>query len=56
MSTNGESRCRRGHRGPVLTHHYFDVDLDVLCPTITEDLPPVLDVFPDESPQPGTHG
>jgi uncharacterized protein with HEPN domain len=35
-----------------LTHHYFDVDLDVLWATITEDLPLLIDVLPDEPPQP----
>lgn len=29
-----------------LTHHYFDVDLDVLWATITEDFPRLLDVLP----------
>jgi len=36
-----------------LTHHYFDVDLDVLWATITEDFPPLLDALPDEPPRPG---
>jgi uncharacterized protein with HEPN domain len=27
-----------------LVHHYFDVDLDVLWATVTEDLPTLLDV------------
>jgi uncharacterized protein with HEPN domain len=34
-----------------LTHHYFDVDLDVLWATITEDFPPLLDDLPDEPPR-----
>jgi uncharacterized protein with HEPN domain len=34
-----------------LTHHYFDVDLDVLWATITEDFPPLLDALPDEPPR-----
>jgi uncharacterized protein with HEPN domain len=33
-----------------LTHHYFDVDLDVLWATITEDFPHLLDVLPDGPP------
>jgi uncharacterized protein with HEPN domain len=36
-----------------LTHHYFDVDLDMLWATITEDFPPLLDALPDEPPHPG---
>lgn len=36
-----------------LIHHYFDVDLDVLWATITEDFPPLLDALPDEPPRPG---
>jgi uncharacterized protein with HEPN domain len=36
-----------------LTHHYFDVDLDVLWATITRDFPPLLDALPDEPPPPG---
>jgi uncharacterized protein with HEPN domain len=36
-----------------LTHHYFDVDLDVLWATITDDFPPLLDALPDEPPRPG---
>jgi len=36
-----------------LTHHYFDVDLDVLWATITEDFPPLLDALPDEPPRLG---
>lgn len=34
-----------------LTHHYFDVDLDVLWATITEDFPTLLDALPDEPPR-----
>lgn len=34
-----------------LTHHYFDVDLDVLWATITQDFPTLLDVLPDEPPR-----
>jgi uncharacterized protein with HEPN domain len=34
-----------------LTHHYFDVDLDVLWATIAKDFPPL----PDEPPRPGAH-
>lgn len=29
-----------------LVHHYFDVNLDVLC-TVTDDLPRLLDAIPD---------
>ena len=36
-----------------LTHHYFDVDLDVLWATITEDFPHLLDVLPGERSKPG---
>ena len=34
-----------------LVHHYFDVNLDVLWSTVTEDLPSLLDQIPrpDES-------
>jgi uncharacterized protein with HEPN domain len=28
-----------------LVHHYFDVDLDVLWATVTQDLPALLDVL-----------
>lgn len=28
-----------------LVHHYFDVDLDVLWATLTEDLPALLDAI-----------
>jgi uncharacterized protein with HEPN domain len=28
-----------------LVHHYFDVDLDVLWATVTDDLPAVLEVI-----------
>jgi uncharacterized protein with HEPN domain len=34
-----------------LTHHYLDVDLDVLWATVTEDFPLLLDVLPDEVPR-----
>jgi uncharacterized protein with HEPN domain len=34
-----------------LTHHYFDVDLDVLWATITEDFPPLLNTLPDQPPR-----
>lgn len=30
-----------------LVHHYFDIDLDVLWATISEDLPALLTVLPD---------
>ena len=30
-----------------LVHHYFDIDLDVLWQTVTEDLPALLDRLPD---------
>lgn len=31
-----------------LIHHYFDVDLDILWATITDDLPALLEALPDE--------
>jgi uncharacterized protein with HEPN domain len=34
-----------------LTHHCFDVDLDVRWATITEDFPLLLDALPDEPPR-----
>jgi uncharacterized protein with HEPN domain len=30
-----------------LVHHYFDIDLDVLWATVTEDLPMLLNLLPD---------
>jgi uncharacterized protein with HEPN domain len=30
-----------------LVHHYFDIDLDVLWKTVTEDLPALLDHLPE---------
>lgn len=30
-----------------LVHHYFDIDLDVLWKTVTEDLPALLALLPD---------
>jgi uncharacterized protein with HEPN domain len=30
-----------------LVHHYFDINLDVLWQTLTEDLPHLLDTLPD---------
>lgn len=30
-----------------LVHHYFDIDLDVLWQTVTEDLPALIDLLPD---------
>lgn len=30
-----------------LVHHYFDIDLDVLWVTVTEDLPMLLSVLPN---------
>ena len=35
-----------------LVHHYFDIDLDVLWTTVTEDLPRLLDAL-DEGPAQG---
>lgn len=35
-----------------LIHHYFDIDLDVLWTTVTEDLPRLLDAL-DEGPAQG---
>ncbi|MCB0972663.1 MAG: DUF86 domain-containing protein [Acidimicrobiales bacterium] len=32
-----------------LVHHYFDIDLDVLWRTVTEDLPMLLDRLPDQT-------
>ena len=32
-----------------LVHHYFDVNLDILWQTVTEDLPRLLDTLPTES-------
>ena len=29
-----------------LIHHYFDIDLDILWVTVTEDLPKLLEVMP----------
>ncbi len=29
-----------------LIHHYFDIDLDILWATVTEDLPSLLDALP----------
>jgi uncharacterized protein with HEPN domain len=29
-----------------LVHHYFDVNLDILWETITEDLPTLLEALP----------
>ena len=31
-----------------LVHHYFDINLDVLWQTITEDLPQMLAALPSE--------
>jgi len=31
-----------------LVHHYFDINLDVLWQTITEDLPQLLATLPSE--------
>lgn len=31
-----------------LIHHYFDVDLDILWATLTEDLPQLVDVLPPD--------
>jgi uncharacterized protein with HEPN domain len=33
-----------------LTHHYFDIDLDVLWRTVTSDLPDLLRALEDSSP------
>jgi len=32
-----------------LVHHYFDVNLDILWQTVTEDLPRLLETLPAES-------
>jgi uncharacterized protein with HEPN domain len=32
-----------------LTHHYFDINLDVLWSTVTVDLPELLEVVPRPS-------
>lgn len=29
-----------------LVHHYFDINLDILWQTLTEDLPQLLDILP----------
>lgn len=39
-----------------LTHHYFDVNLDVLWATITEDFPRLLDVLPSDPQHPAADG
>jgi uncharacterized protein with HEPN domain len=31
-----------------LVHHYFDINLDILWQTITEDLPHLLAILPPE--------
>ncbi|MGH3837768.1 MAG: HepT-like ribonuclease domain-containing protein, partial [Pseudonocardiaceae bacterium] len=31
-----------------LVHHYFDINLDVLWTTVTDDLPRLLAVLPDD--------
>ena len=31
-----------------LVHHYFDIDLDVLWATVTDDLPALLDMLSDQ--------
>jgi uncharacterized protein with HEPN domain len=31
-----------------LVHHYFDINLDILWQTITEDLPELLAALPSE--------
>ncbi|MGH3832419.1 MAG: HepT-like ribonuclease domain-containing protein [Pseudonocardiaceae bacterium] len=31
-----------------LVHHYFDINLDVLWSTVTEDLPRLLAILPDD--------
>ena len=35
-----------------LTHHYFDIDLDILWTTITEDFPRLLEVLPETHERP----
>jgi uncharacterized protein with HEPN domain len=32
-----------------LIHHYFDIDLDILWMTVTEDLPRLLEALPQTS-------
>jgi uncharacterized protein with HEPN domain len=39
-----------------LTHHYFDIDLDILWATITDDFPHLLEVLPEERDPPGVRG
>lgn len=29
-----------------LIHHYFDIDLDILWTTVTDDLPQLLELLP----------
>ncbi|MFP3899718.1 MAG: DUF86 domain-containing protein [Acidimicrobiia bacterium] len=36
-----------------LIHHYFDIDLDILWTTVTEDLPELLQALPDTDDLPG---
>jgi hypothetical protein len=43
-----QATARRRDR---LTDHYFDVGLDVLWATVTEDFPLLLDVLPDVAPR-----
>lgn len=31
-----------------LVHHYFDINLDILWSTVTEDLPPLLEALQDQ--------
>jgi uncharacterized protein with HEPN domain len=35
-----------------LVHHYFDINMDVLWSTVTEDLPALLKVVPRSTDQP----
>ena len=40
--------CAAARMRDRLVHHYFDINLDVLWQTITEDLPQLLAVLPSE--------
>jgi hypothetical protein len=43
--SGGSVDCGSPHARPSL-HHYFDIELDVLCSTIVVDLPALLGVVP----------
>jgi uncharacterized protein with HEPN domain len=37
-----------------LVHHYFDIDLDILWATVTDDLPALLRAIPDQGERTGS--